>query len=379
MRQFSTVILLPPGGLDAHSGLNLAGRTALEWVQDQAAAAGQDAAILRTGQASPSEAGENLLCLDGTRPLLLAQTIETLVARHLESGAEVTLLLAGDGETVTAANLCGACFNSAWLESAALDLLDLARRALAADSRVSIASPLAPVEQLSMRSLPEIAQCEKELRKRVNGRAMESGVRLIDPDTTYIDATTTLEPETTVHPNCHIKGQSRIGRGCEVGPNAIIIDSVLGASCRVAGATIERSALDRDVLVGPYSHVRDGAEIGEAVHIGNYAEIKNSRVGPRTRMHHFGYIGDADVGSDVNIGAGTITCNFDGVNKHRTIIGDGAFIGSDTMLVAPVSVGERARTGAGSVVNRDVPAGGLAVGVPARLRRTATREVDGQS
>jgi bifunctional UDP-N-acetylglucosamine pyrophosphorylase/glucosamine-1-phosphate N-acetyltransferase len=126
--------------------------------------------------------------------------------------------------------------------------------------------------------------------------------------------------------------------------------------------------LEQDVTVGPFAHLREGTHLARGVHIGNFAEVKNSRLGRGVKMGHFSYIGDADVGENVNIGAGTITCNFDGVNKHRTVIGDGAFIGSDTMLVAPVTVGESARTGAGSVVNHDVPPDALAVGVPARIR-----------
>jgi len=175
--------------------------------------------------------------------------------------------------------------------------------------------------------------------------------------------------DTTIYPNTMLLGRTRIGRDCTIGPNSQVIDSVLGVRCRVLSSVIDGAVLEDGVDVGPFSHVRPGSYICRNVHIGNFAEVKNSRLGRNTRMGHFSYIGDAQVGDDVNIGAGTITCNYDGVRKHRTVIGDGAFIGSDTMLVAPVEVGAGARTGAGSVINHDVPAGSTAVGMPARIRR----------
>ena len=150
--------------------------------------------------------------------------------------------------------------------------------------------------------------------------------------------------------------------------NSTLPDSRAGARCRIVSSVLEGAVLEDDVEVGPFSHLRSGSYIEEGVHIGNFAEVKNARLGRRTKMGHFSYVGDARVGRDVNIGAGAITCNFDGTRKHRTIIGDGAFIGSDTMLVAPVKVGERSATGAGSVVNHDVPPDSLAVGAPARIR-----------
>jgi bifunctional UDP-N-acetylglucosamine pyrophosphorylase/glucosamine-1-phosphate N-acetyltransferase len=143
---------------------------------------------------------------------------------------------------------------------------------------------------------------------------------------------------------------------------------VIGDDCVVRYSMIEESTVEAGVDVGPYSHLRPGSYICQGAHIGNFAEVKGARLGRRTKMGHHSYIGDADVGDDVNIGAGTITANFDGEKKHRTVIGDGAFIGTDTMLVAPVRVGAGARTSAGSVVNRDVPDGMMAIGAPARLR-----------
>nr|MBA2570223.1 bifunctional UDP-N-acetylglucosamine diphosphorylase/glucosamine-1-phosphate N-acetyltransferase GlmU [Chloroflexota bacterium] len=165
-----------------------------------------------------------------------------------------------------------------------------------------------------------------------------------------------------------LRGNTRIGSGSVIRSNSEIVDSVIGERCEIWASVLESAVVEDDVRVGPFSHLRPGAHIGPGVEIGNFAEVKKARLGARTKQHHFSYIGDAEVGSDVNIGAGTITANFDGTAKHVTRIGDGAFIGSDTILRAPVTVGEGAYTGAGSVVTRDVPPGKMAIGIPARIR-----------
>ena len=169
-------------------------------------------------------------------------------------------------------------------------------------------------------------------------------------------------------PNTHFTGRTRIGRRCTVGPNSVVADSAIGDDCEVQSSMVTGAALEDHVEVGPFSNLRPGTRVETNAMIGTSVEVKGSRIGRGARVHHFSYIGDADVGDGVNVGAGTVTCNFDGAEKHRTRIGDGAFIGSGTMLVAPVDVGANARTGAGSVVTRDVPEGSLVLGVPARMR-----------
>jgi bifunctional UDP-N-acetylglucosamine pyrophosphorylase/glucosamine-1-phosphate N-acetyltransferase len=167
-------------------------------------------------------------------------------------------------------------------------------------------------------------------------------------------------------------GRTVIGPEAVIGPGSRVRDSRIGARARVYGSWVEESDVGEDAQVGPMSHLRPGSVVGARSEIGNYAEVKKSRLGARVRQHHFSYLGDAQVGDDVNIGAGTVTANFDGTTKHETVIGDGAFIGVDTMLRAPVTVGPGAKTGAGSVVTRDVAPGKTVVGVPARpieLRR----------
>ena len=205
-------------------------------------------------------------------------------------------------------------------------------------------------------------------RQRLCQRLMLAGVTIVDAATTYIEGGVSVGAETVIHPNTVISGRTRIGRACQIGPNTIVSDSTIGDRCRVVASVVEEAVLEGDVSVGPFSHLRAGTHLASGAHVGNFAEVKKSRLGRGAKMGHFGYVGDAQVGDEANIGAGTVTCNFDGVSKHRTVIGQGAFIGSDTMLVAPVRVGDGATTAAGSVVNRDVPADTLAVGIPARTR-----------
>jgi bifunctional UDP-N-acetylglucosamine pyrophosphorylase / glucosamine-1-phosphate N-acetyltransferase len=229
-----------------------------------------------------------------------------------------------------------------------------------------------PQEWIGVNTRAHLAEAEAALRARINLAWMEAGVTMIDPATTYIQAAVEIGADTMILPNTRLEGATRIGRGCQIGPDATLRDATLGDRCRVQVAIVEGARLADEVTVGPFAHLRKGAVLERGVHMGNFGEIKNSTLGPGTKMGHFSYVGDATIGADVNIGAGTITCNFDGQKKNPTAIGDGAFIGSDTMLVAPVKIGRGARTGAGAVVTRDVPDYTLAVGMPARgIRKLA--------
>jgi bifunctional UDP-N-acetylglucosamine pyrophosphorylase / glucosamine-1-phosphate N-acetyltransferase len=200
-----------------------------------------------------------------------------------------------------------------------------------------------------------------------------------DPTTTFVDAEVELGQDVVLEPNVMLRGHTRVGAESLIGANSRLVDAVVGERCRVIASVLESCQVEDDVRIGPFAHLRAGASIGSGAELGNYAEVKQSRIGPRSKQHHFSYIGDADVGADVNIGAGTITANYDGRHKHRTVIGDGAFIGSDSMLIAPVTIGEGAVTGAGSVVTRDVPSGKVAVGVPARIREPRERPAEATS
>jgi bifunctional UDP-N-acetylglucosamine pyrophosphorylase/glucosamine-1-phosphate N-acetyltransferase len=203
---------------------------------------------------------------------------------------------------------------------------------------------------------------------------MQAGVRLVDPAATYIHASVAIGRETVILPNTHLWGATTIGEASRIGPNSIVCDSDIGNRCRITSSVVEQAVMEDESDIGPFGHLRRGSRLCRGAHMGNFGEVKNSTLGPNAKMGHFAYLGDATVGANVNIGAGTITCNYDGTEKHKTIIQDGAFIGSDTMLVAPVEIGAGARTGAGSVITHDVPPGSVAYGVPARIKRTIRKE-----
>jgi bifunctional UDP-N-acetylglucosamine pyrophosphorylase/glucosamine-1-phosphate N-acetyltransferase len=225
-------------------------------------------------------------------------------------------------------------------------------------------------EVIGINTRVHLAEAEKALQRRINQRWMLEGVTIVDPATTYIGDRVRLGRDTTLWPNTHLQGNTTIGDRCEIGPNSILFEAVLGNECRVVASVVEGAILEDQVQIGPFARLRPGARLMRGVHMGNFGEVKNSTLGPGVKMGHFSYVGDATVGEGVNIGAGTITCNFgrDG-KKHPTEIGAGAFIGSDTLLVAPVRIGEGAVTGAGSVVTRNVADHSLAVGAPARTIR----------
>ena len=224
-------------------------------------------------------------------------------------------------------------------------------------------------ETIGINDRVQLAAAGQLLRQRILERHMYAGVTIIDPATTYIDAGVEIGTDTVILPGTIITGKTRIGSECRIGPGTTIDQSVLGNGCIVRNSVLEETTFEDGVHIGPFGHCRPGTYLARNVRMGNFGEVKNSYIGAETDMHHFSYVGDATVGEHVNIGAGTITCNYDGVRKNHTNIGAGASIGSDTMLVAPVTVGEHAVTGAGSVVTRDVPPGAVVVGVPAHVLR----------
>ncbi|GJM17378.1 MAG: bifunctional protein GlmU [Thermodesulfobacteriota bacterium] len=214
----------------------------------------------------------------------------------------------------------------------------------------------------------DLSYVESALKWKTNEKLMRSGVTLVDPENTYIAPQVKVGRDTTIYPNTHIYGNSQIGRNCIIGPSSWIEDSKFGNSVTVrASCYVTNASVRNNITIGPFAHLRPDAEIMDGAKIGNFVEIKKSKIGRGSKVPHLSYVGDATLGKDVNIGAGTITCNYDGVDKHRTVIEDNVFIGSDTMLVAPIKVGKGSTTGAGSTISKDVPSGSLAIG---RARQT---------
>jgi bifunctional UDP-N-acetylglucosamine pyrophosphorylase / glucosamine-1-phosphate N-acetyltransferase len=238
-------------------------------------------------------------------------------------------------------------------------------------------------EVLGVNDRLQLADANAVARRRKIEELLRSGVTIVDPAATYIEPEVAVESDAVIHPGCHLRGSTRIARDCEVGPNSYLIDTQLGAGSRVWFSVLEGATVGERVSIGPFSHLRPGAVIADDVTLGNYAEVKASRIGARTQMHHFSYVGDADIGERVNIGAGTVTVNFSSETgeKRRTVVDNDASIGSDTMLVAPVRVGGGAMTGAGAVVTHDIPAGEVWLGAPARAyrRRRGVRAASGES
>jgi bifunctional UDP-N-acetylglucosamine pyrophosphorylase / glucosamine-1-phosphate N-acetyltransferase len=256
------------------------------------------------------------------------------------------------------------------------ELIELAR----ADGRLVAALDVEDDGRLlGINDRAELAQAEWDMRAALNAAHMRAGVTMRDPSTVYLDATVRIAADVTLEPNVILRGMTTIGEGSVIGSGSQIIDTVIGAGCHVWASVLESSNVDDEVSIGPFSHLRPGSSIGRGAEIGNYAEIKNSRLGPRVKQHHNSYLGDAEVGAGTNVGAGTITANYDGQQKFRTTIGEDVFLGVDTMLRAPVTLGDGSKTGAGAVVTRDVPPGKLAVGVPARIREPGSKRQPGSA
>ena len=387
---------------DAEPVRQLLGSTVAYAVQPQPLGTGH--ALLQAR--SLVDGADTVAVLHGDVPLVEADTLRTMLRVHRESDADITLLAAtvdhpgdlgrvirdGSGRITAVVEardaddeVCGIqevnggvyCFRESWLwpslaslpasPGGEVYLTDLV--SVAAGQGMAVESVKAgPEEILGVNTRVELAAAEAALRRRIRERWMLAGVSIPDPTTVYIDLDVELGHDTVLLPNTHVTGESRVGTGCVIGPDTTVSGSAIGAGCRIVNSVVDGAVVEDDVDIGPFSHIRPGTHLESEVHIGSSVEVKNSRLGRGARSGHFSYIGDAQVGANVNIGAGTVTCNYDGVRKHPTIIGEGAFIGSGSMLVAPVTIGARAQTGAGAVVTRDLPPDALAVGAPARLR-----------
>src|SRR5215207_9463957 len=230
------------------------------------------------------------------------------------------------------------------------------------------------METIGINTRVHLREAEAALRMRINREHMLNGVSMMDPASTYIEAGVQIGKDTTLLPNTYLHGNTIIGERNVIGPNTIIRDSRIGNRCKVLASVLEGAVLEDDVDTGPFAHLRKGAHLKSHVHMGNFGEVKDSTLHEGVKMGHFSYIGNADVGAHTNIGAGTITANYDGEKKNSTEIGNDVFIGSDTLLVAPLKLGDGARTGAGAVVTKNVPEDTLVVGMPARAIRKVERK-----
>jgi bifunctional UDP-N-acetylglucosamine pyrophosphorylase/glucosamine-1-phosphate N-acetyltransferase len=343
----------------------------------------------------------SLLLISADMPLVRSETLRLLLDRHTQGNHDITALTAASipanyrsahslptsstsarsinqsegRRTSDASAIRIACFNIETFlgqlsesKTSLNGLSDLLTPLLAEAPRVELTSSESSDELLIVNSRIDLARCTQRLRRNILDRLMLQGVTIADPESTYISPEVVIGMDTLIHPQVIIDGSSTLGANCEIHSwshliNVQIGDRVLIKNCCVLdGASIHEGA-----QIGPFAHIRTNAEIGENAVIGNFVEVKHSQIGRNTKSKHLSYIGDATVGEGTNIGAGTITCNWDGKQRHSTIIGNNARIGADTMLVAPVRVGDGARTGAGSVITKDVPPDALAFGVPARL------------
>ena len=251
-------------------------------------------------------------------------------------------------------------------------LPDLIEMAAKAKQKVACLTHINPAEVMGINNRIELAQANGVMRERINNELMLSGVSLIDPETTYIHYGVKIGKDTTIYPNVFLEGNTNIGKGCLIEQGCMIQNSHIGDGSKIkSNSVIESSEIGGQVSIGPFARIRPDSTIGDGARIGNFVEVKKSRIGRGTKANHLSYLGDAIIGKDVNIGAGTITCNYDGVKKHQTIIEDGAFIGSDTQLIAPVKVGKNAYIGSGSTITKNVPPGSLA------LSRIEQRVVEG--
>lgn len=250
-------------------------------------------------------------------------------------------------------------------------LTDAVENILAAGGRAAAFKLPDATEMTGINSRADLAAAYAMLTARKAADLMADGVTVVDPANTYIEESAVVGRDTVIHPGVFIKGDTVIGKGCRIGPAGVIdgcrIDdgAVVKYSCVLEGSRVREGA-----IVGPFARLRPLSDIGPAAEIGNFAEVKKSRIGRGAKMHHHSYVGDTDMGDKVNIGAGTITCNYDGVNKNKTVIGAGAFIGSNTNLVAPVNIGPGAYTAAGSTITENVPGGTLGI---ARARQVVKR------
>jgi bifunctional UDP-N-acetylglucosamine pyrophosphorylase/glucosamine-1-phosphate N-acetyltransferase len=367
-------------------------------VVEQRERLGTGHAVLQAREVCPDQGV--LLVLAADMPLLLLETLERLIAHHRTTGAAATVLTAvverpfgygrvlrqggrvkriveerdatDDEKKIAEINTSVYCFDAGRLwpalaeirpdnDQGELYLTDVLGVLVRAGARVEGISVGDPVEAMGVNDRAQLAALATIQRRRILERVMAEGVTVLDPASTYVDDTVTIGADTTLYPNVLIEGTTTIGAGCVIGSGCQITSSRLADGVRLRPyCVLTDSDLEEGAELGPFAHLRPKAVIGARAKVGNFVEIKKSRLGRGSKANHLAYIGDTTVGEGVNIGAGAITCNYDGFEKHETTIKDGAFIGTNVSMVAPITIGEGAYIGSGSVVTKDVPADALA-------------------
>ena len=339
-------------------------------------------------------------------PLVKTETVRSVMKEHVSSGAAVTVLsadmkdaepggfgrvvrgedgallkiveqaeLSADTADIVEVNVGWYCFDALWLrenlscltshpegELRVTDLLEKAAR----EGRAASFMTTDPSEGFGVNDRVQLARAEAVVRDRECRRIMESGVSVQDTANVYVESQVTVGRDSVILSGVHLLGGTSIGKNCTIGPNALISDSTIGDGCSVGASHLKDSTLEDEITIGSHCLIRQSSRIRHGAVIGNSVEIKSSDIGEEAHINHFSYVGDCTLGKGVNFGAGAVTCNFDGTRKHKTMLEEGAFIGSGVMLVAPVEVGRNARIGAGAVVTQNVPARDTVAGVPAR-------------
>lgn len=362
---------------------------------------------VRAALAAAPEVTGTVLVLNGDLPLLRAQTLQDLVATHESAGAQATLLSAevddptGLGRiirdrkgrlaqiveerdatdpqrAIREINAGGYVFDADALRAGLTrigrdnaqgeEYLTDVPGLLAADGGlVAVHRMTDPTEAAGCNDRVELAAAGAQLRHRINTELMLSGVTIVDPASTWIDVTAVVEPDVVLEPNTYLRGQTVIGTGATVGPEVTLLDTTVGAGARVVRAHAEQAEIGPEAQVGPYAYLRPGARLARGAKVGTFVEVKKSTVGEGAKVPHLTYVGDATIGAGANIGAGTIFVNYDGMTKHHTEVGEAAFVGSNSSLVAPITIGDGAYVAAGSAVSEDIPPGALGI---ARGRQT---------